>query len=193
MSAIDDISTPSHLEGSGTFRMATWNIVDGRKGRLSQAATGLAQMRVGLAVLTETKRVNDRYPKTDSGYAIMCSKAVSGYQGGVTLMWKEDDPKFEVELVLFNNDPKIVTFQVATGDERFNVIGIYIPPDCNKGVDDLWGAWDACPQGCKLILLGDLNNNCGFPRDEQKEVIVDLLDKINLIDMLRRFRLQTPQ
>jgi hypothetical protein len=79
------------------------------------------------------------------------------------------------------------------GDEQFNVIGIYIPPDCNKGVDNLWGAWDACPQGCKLILLGDLNINCGFPWDEQKEVIVDLLDEINLIDMLRRFRLQTPQ
>ena len=103
---------------------------------MTQAAAGLAQMGVGLAVLTEMKLVNDRHPKTTSGYAIMCSKAVSGHQGGVTLMWKEDDPKFEVELVLFNNGPNIVTFQLATGDEQFYVIEIYIPPDCNKGVDD---------------------------------------------------------
>ena len=105
MSAMDDNLTPSKPEGSGTFRMATWNIVDGRGERLSQAAAGLAQIRVGLAVLTETKLVDDRHPKTSSGYAIMCSKAVSGHQGGVTLLWKEDDPKFEVESVLFNNGP----------------------------------------------------------------------------------------
>jgi hypothetical protein len=193
MSAIHDNSMPSLPEGSGTFRMATWTIVDGRKGRLSQAAAGLAQMRVRLAVLMEMKLVDNRLPKTASGYAIMCSKAVSGRQGGVALMWKEDDPKFEVESVLFNNGPNIVTFQVAMGDERFCIIGIYTPPDCNKGVDDLRAAWDACPQGCKPVVLGDLNINFGFPQDKREEVIVDLLNEINLIDTPCRFRLRTPQ
>ena len=56
---------------------------------------------------------------------------------------------------------------MATGDER--------------------RAWDACPTGCKPIVLGDLNINFEFPRDEQEEVIVDLLDEINLIDTLRRY------
>jgi hypothetical protein len=107
MLAPDDTPAPSQPEGSGTFRTATWNIVDGRGGRLTQAAAGLAQMEVGLAVLTETKLVDDRHPKTASGYTIMRSKAVSGHQGGVALMWKENDPKFEVESVLFNNGPKL--------------------------------------------------------------------------------------
>ncbi len=173
--------------------MATWNIVDERGGRLAQAAAGLAQMKVGLAVLTESKLVNNRYPKSASGYTIMCSKAVSGHLGGVTLLWRENDPKFEVESVLFNNGPNIVTFQLTTGDERFYVIGIYVPPDCNKGVDDLRGAWEACPQGCKQIILGDLNINFGYPRDEREEIIVDLLDEINLIDSSRSFRLRTPR
>ena len=156
MLAMDDNLAPSLPEGSGTFRMATWNIVDGRRGRLAQAAAGLAQMGVGLAVLTETKLVDDRHPKTASGYTIMCSKVVSGHQGGVAIMWKENDPKFEVESVLFNNGPNIVTFQVTTGDKQFYVIGIYAPPNCSKGVDDLRGAWEACPQGCKPIVFGDL-------------------------------------
>jgi hypothetical protein len=188
---MDDNLAPSLPEGSGTFRMATWNIVDGRGGRLTQAAAGLAQMGVGLAVLTETKLVDDRHHKSAAGYSIMCSKAVSGHQGGVALMWKENDPKFEVESVLFNNGPNIVTFQLTTGDERFYVIGIYVPPNCNKGVDDLRSAWEACPQGCKPLVLGDLNINLGFPRDEREEVIVDLLDEINLIDTSRRFLLRT--
>ena len=50
---------------------------------MMQAAAGLAQMRVGLVVLTETKLVDDRHPKTASGYSIMCLKTVSGHQGGV--------------------------------------------------------------------------------------------------------------
>ena len=133
---------------------------------MTQVAAGLAQMGVRLVVLMETELVDDRYPKTASGYAIMCLKAGSGHQGGLALMWKEDDPKFEVKLVLFNNSPNIMTFQLATGDERFYLIGIYIPQDCKKGVDDLRRAWEACPQGCKLIVLGDLNINFGFPRDE---------------------------
>jgi hypothetical protein len=86
MLAIDDNLAPSLPEGSGTFWMASWNIVHGREERLLQAAAGLAQMRVGLAVLTEMKLVDDRHPKTTSRYAIMCSKAVSGHQGGVALM-----------------------------------------------------------------------------------------------------------
>ena len=81
MLAMDDNLAPSKPEGSGTFRMATWNIVDGRGGRMTQAAAGLAQMGVGLAVLTETKLVDSRHPKTTAGYSIMCSKAVSGHQG----------------------------------------------------------------------------------------------------------------
>ena len=96
--------------------------------------------------------------------------------------------------MLFNNGPDIVTFQLAMGYERFYyLIGIYIPPDCNKGVDDLRRAWDACPQGWKPIVLGDLNINFGFPRDKREEAIVGLLDEINLIDTSRRFRLRTPQ
>ncbi len=67
MLAMDNNSAPSKPEGSGTFRIATWNIVDGRGGRMTHAAAGLAQMGVGLAVLTETKLVDDRHPKTEGG------------------------------------------------------------------------------------------------------------------------------
>jgi hypothetical protein len=62
--------------------MATWNIVDGRGGRLKQVATGLAQMGIGLVALTETKLVNNEHPQTTSKYTSMCLKAVSDNQGG---------------------------------------------------------------------------------------------------------------
>jgi hypothetical protein len=157
----------------------------------SSCRLGADEGRIGGADGDKTRR--RQTPQTASGYTIMCSKAVSGHQGGVALAWKEDDPKIEVESVLFNNGPNIVTFQVTTGDDRFYVIGTYAPPDCRNGVDNLRRAWEACPQGCRPIVLGDLNINFWYPRDEREEIIVDLLDEINLIDSLRSFRLRTPQ
>jgi hypothetical protein len=43
-------------------------------------------------------------------------------------------------------------------------------------VEDILRAAEACPAGFKLLVMGDLNVNVRFPRDEREEVIVDLLD-----------------
>ena len=51
--------------------MATWNIVGGKGCRLTQAATGLTQMGVNIAVLQETKIVNKKYTKVASRYTSM--------------------------------------------------------------------------------------------------------------------------
>jgi hypothetical protein len=62
MTAINKNPAPSGQEGSGTIWMETWDIVDRRGGRLKQEAVGLAQMGIGVAVMTETKIVNDWHP-----------------------------------------------------------------------------------------------------------------------------------
>jgi hypothetical protein len=84
-------------------------------------------MGIGVVVLTETKFVDDQYPKTAVGYTIMCYKAASCAQGGVTLVWKEDGLKFEVKLGLFHG-LNTLTFQLVTGDEQFYIVRMYIPP-----------------------------------------------------------------
>ena len=142
---------------------------------------GANEGRIGGAGGDKTRRQKTSQNRLRVCYHVL-EGGESGHQGEVALIWKEDDPKWEIKSVLFNNGPNISTFQLATGDERFYVIGIYIPPDCIKGVDNLRRAWDACPPGCKPVVLGDLNIKFGFPRDEREEVLVDLLDKINLID-----------
>ena len=91
-----DSLTPPQPGGSRTFQLATWNIVKGKGGRLAQAAAGLAQMGVDIAVLQETKLFNKKYTKAASGYTIMCSKAVSIRKEGVGLLWKDKDSWFEV-------------------------------------------------------------------------------------------------
>ncbi len=138
-------------------------------------------------VLTETKIVDNRYPKAAMGYTIMCYKAARCTHGGVVLMRKEDNLKFEAQLVLFNNGLNILTFQLVTGDEQFYIVGAYILPNCTRGVEDLRRAGEACLAGCKLLVMGDLNINVRFPCNKQVKVIVNLLNETNLVDTLHGF------
>jgi hypothetical protein len=109
------------------------------------------------------------------------SKATSNKQGGIALVWKEDHSSFEVEVACVVT-PNLLTFRLVTGYERFYLMGIYIPPNETTGVDALWAAWNACPDGCTPIVMGDLNISFEHPRDEREEAIANLLDKINLVD-----------
>jgi hypothetical protein len=63
------------------------------------------------------------------------SKAASPHQGGIGLIWKEDHDGFEVKAV-WPLAPNLMAFQLVTGNERYYVMGIYIPPNCTTGVND---------------------------------------------------------
>ncbi len=147
-------------------------------------AKGLLQMGVGLAVLTETKVIDNRHPNLTSGCKILASKAMSHNQGRIALLWQENHGGFEVKSAQICT-PNLLTFQLVTGNKQFYCMGIYIPPTDMMGVEDLRAAWEACPEGCIPIVLGDLNINFRDPRDKRDKLVVDLLDKINLVDTSR--------
>jgi hypothetical protein len=69
-------------------------------------------------------------------------------------------------------------------------MGIYIPPNNTTGVDALRAAWNACPDSCAPIVMGDLNTSFEHPCNEQEEAIANLLDKINLVDLSCKFCLR---
>jgi hypothetical protein len=151
---------------------------------MTSATNGLEQMGVGFAVLMETKLTEDRYTRLASGFKILSSKAMSHNQGGIALLWKENHLGYEVELARIAT-LNLLTFQLVTGDERFYCMGIYIPPTDTMGVEDLRAAWEACPEGCIPLVLGDLNIYFKEPPDKREEVICNLLDDINLVDTSR--------
>ncbi len=64
------------------------------------------------------------------------SDATSPQQGGVALLWEEGHQDFEVEAVTIAS-PNLLTFQLVTLEERYFVMGAYIPPADTTGVDDL--------------------------------------------------------
>jgi hypothetical protein len=109
---------------------------------MAAAAKGLVQMGVGIGILTKTKVTNDQYSKSLSGYRVLVSKAASPHQGGIGLIWREDHDGFEVKAVQ-PLTPNLLSFQLVMGNKRYYVIGIYVPPNCMMGVDDLQVAWEA--------------------------------------------------
>ena len=173
--------------GSGTFSVGVWNIRSAWGAGLAAAAKVLRQMGVGCCVLTKTKLTDDRYPKHVSGYHVIASKATSPHQGGVAILWEAEHRDFEVEAVQVRT-PNLLTFHLVTGEERYFVMGVYIPPTDTTGVDDLRAAWASCPDTCKPLLLGGLNINLRDPRTEREEIIADFLDDINVIDFSWKFR-----
>jgi hypothetical protein len=117
---------------------------------------------------------------------MIVSKATSPQQGGIALLWTAGHQDFEVQVVKIAS-PNVLTFQLVTGGVQFFVIGAYIPPGDTMGLDDLCAPWATCPSTCKPLLLGDLNIDFGSPRTGWEEAIADLLNKINLVKLSRKY------
>jgi hypothetical protein len=99
---------------------------------LTFAAKGQAKMGVGCAILSEMKITDDCYARMTSGYKVLSTKAPSKHKGGIALLWQPDHKGFEVEAARVVT-PNLITFQLVMGDERYYVMGIYIPPNDGGG------------------------------------------------------------
>ena len=80
--ADEAIPPPSQPEGSGTFRMATFNIRTGRGGGIMSALRAMEDLRVDVGVFQETKITNHIYPRTGFGYSVFATDAPSQWCGG---------------------------------------------------------------------------------------------------------------
>ena len=93
---------------------------------------GAGKDGVGCAILSEMKITDDRYTRMMSGYKVLSTKAPSKHKGGIALLWHPDHEGFEVEAARVVT-PNLITFQLVTGDKRYYVMGIYIPPTMRGG------------------------------------------------------------
>ncbi len=104
---------------------------------MASVAKGLAQMGVGIGILTETKITNNRYPKSLSRYKVIVSKVVSPNQGGVGFIWREDHDG--IVKAIRPTTPNLLTFNLVTGNRAVLHHGDLHPPHYTMamGMDDL--------------------------------------------------------
>ena len=174
---------PSQADGSGFITLATFNVRSGLNGSLESALRAMAATGVDCGVFTETKIMDNIYTQYSSGYNVFASNAVSAWQGGIALFWRDND-LYEIEESKIRG-PNVLSFELVTGKMRFYVVGAYLPPsDPGTALMHVEQAWKECPNGCKPILLGDLNANILFPLDERQDVIAEMCDSMAFLSMV---------
>eukprot|EP00957_Ditylum_brightwellii_P141063 10746548-Ditylum_brightwellii.AAC.1 len=174
---------PSQTGGSGTFSVASWNIHNDRNGGLESACRGLDLLGVDIGFLQETKLTRGIYTCFSSGYKIMVSDAPSAHQGGIALCWRVNGA-YEIKEAKFLG-PHVLSFQLRTGLDRYFVMGCYIPPDYLDALEHVKRVWEEQLKGCKPLLLGDLNINLEYPRDERDGIIAKQCNSMDLQCMSR--------
>ncbi len=57
-----------------------------------------------------------------------------------------------------------------------------------SALTDIENALQQCPAHCKPLLLGDLNINLEYPRDERDGEVAERMDAVDFGDMSRMFQ-----
>jgi exonuclease III len=130
-----------------------------QNGNLEACLKGLEILGIDIAVLTETKIVNEIYTKSAAGYEVFATKAVSTSRGGVALaIWRQRGKQWETE-DLERFGPNVIACTLVSGNKRTRLIGVYFPPN---EVDDV--SIDSMVKAAKaakdpVTVLGDFNAN----------------------------------
>jgi hypothetical protein len=145
----------------------------------------MKQMGVDCGVLLETKLTKGVYTCWSSSYNVRITHAPSKWQGGISLFWRTSE-MYEIKEVELCG-PNVLSFQLVSGATRWYIMRCYIPPTNLTTLMHVDEAWQACPKGCLLILLGDVNINLAAPRNERDDTITKQVDTMALINMTSHF------
>eukprot|EP00978_Attheya_sp_CCMP212_P036150 scaffold161999_cov90-Attheya_sp.AAC.1 len=161
--AIDD---EDPTEKATTIRLVSYNIRNGRAGRLEAALR--VQANVDLGVFQETKLTGMAYIHDD--------------RRGI-----RDSPHWQVEAYQAYC-PNVLSFQLVSGQKRWYVVGAYVPPADTSTIEYVSKALDDRPEGVDPILIGDLNANLADPGSEREHEIAAAAADHGLEDMFSHFR-----
>ena len=143
------------------IRFGTYNISNGRNGGLEVALRGGSQAKMDLGILQETKLTDGIYTHWLAGYSVVAKDTPSRHRGGVAIFYRPA-PHFAVEAVR-KFGPNVIGFQLATGAQRWYIVGCYLAPDDTSTMERFVEALWSRPRGAELMVAGDLNANLAAP------------------------------
>ena len=88
---------------------------------------GISQANMDLGIFQETKITDGVYTHGLYGYSVVATDALSQHCGGVSVFYRPV-PHFAVEAIQ-HFGPNIVSFQMATGERRWYIMGCYLTPN----------------------------------------------------------------
>ena len=98
-------------------------------------------------------------------------------------MFYRPAPHFVVEAVQQFN-PNVVSFQMATGERWWYIVGCYLDPDNTLTIESVVAALKECPRGAELLVAGYFNVKLSeLEGDRRVEDIAAALETEGIKDM----------
>jgi hypothetical protein len=156
------------------IKIATYNILSGRNGRLEMALRELDRLNVDLCFLTEAKLTGGIYTRSGFGYKVFATEAASPNKGGVALIWR-DKPNLSLESEKAHG-PNVISCEVKTGHKRFLLVGAYISPSETDGstTHQIEQAVTGRP-GLRTLVMGDFNVDLTEPSLDARDTAIHAL------------------
>ena len=168
------------------IRFVTYNIRNGQKGVLEAALWGMSQANMDLGILQETKLRDGIYTRGSAGYSVIATDAPSRHRGGVTIFYLSAS-HFVVEAVE-KFGPNVIGFQLATGLQRWYIVGVYLSPEDTRTMERVSEAIRSKPRGAELLVAVDFKVDIAAPEgDWRVEDIETTLAREGLEDLARHF------
>ena len=152
------------MSGKVPIRFSTYNIRNGRKGGLEMALRGMSQANMDLGILQETKLTDGIYTRGSDGYSVIATNAPSRHRECVTLFYRSE-PHFVVEVVE-KFGPNVLGFQLATGERRWYIVGVYIALEDTETMERVVEAIRRKPRDAELLVAGDFNAVIAAPEGD---------------------------
>ena len=180
------ICTGRPTSGKVPIRFGTYNICNGRNGRLEAALRGMSQANMDLGILQEKKLTDGIYTRGSDGYSVVKTDTLSRHRGGVVIFHRPA-PHFAVEAAR-KYGPNMIGFQLVTGEWRWYIVGCYLTPDNTSTIERVAEALRDQPKGEDLLVSGDLNTNlAALEGDRREEEIATTIPTEGLEDMAQHF------
>ena len=120
-------STGSSTRRRVHIRFGTNNICNYHNRGLELALRGMYQAKTDLGIFQETKVTDGIYTRGLAGYIVVATDATSRHRYGVAVFYRTA-LNFAVEAIR-QFGPNVVSFQMATGERRWYIMGCYLTPN----------------------------------------------------------------
>ena len=181
------VNRPSRRRRCRQFiRLITYNIISAGGNNLNMVLRAMNHMGVDVGFLTETKLSHDKYTRLCEGYTV-CATHSDGYKGGVALFYRNTS-RWTIEGVqLFG--PNVIRCSLVSGNRRWLLVGIYIPPSEYRGGGDTLQWIERATENASdpLIVMGDFNCNLVCPNNLYADDVSIVLSLLNLEDVANHF------
>ena len=129
----------------------------------------MSQANLDLGIFQETKMMGGFYTRGLVGYIVVAMDTPIRHRGGVAVFYRPSH-QYAVEAIQ-QFSPNIVQLYMATGEQRWYIIGCYLVPNDTSRIKSVFAALKERPRGLDLLVGGGLPRQPRSRLKDRKSVV----------------------